>query len=513
MQKNYFNLYIPEFILTFIIIYLNAQIGFNIYDEGLILTGAELLQQGKLPYSDFWTLYAPGQFYITSYFFSLFGNSILTSRFLFALTASLLSILIFSIVSKKQGSLRAYIALSTLVLLIISYKPYSRAIITALPLALGSSYLLYLWLDKTKHKLIFFSGVLLGLTAFFRQDIATYIFILNLLIISITSWKLRKEKLFPSLTLYSFGFLAGLILYLPLIFQVGLNTIYHHLFEIPSQIFAEQRSLPLPITMIFQSHYIREIIKQTINSLVFLMPYLALIYLIQRVLKYKNWSDYIKYLPFIALFIAGVNQSIIRADMEHQLWLQISIVLLIGLFAEKSKKDNILAAICILTILALPVAKYSSQLVHFASGSFVEIESAKAAGIYIDKDFATQYNELLFEIESHLASNKSEMIYSGLQSHQQAPLNDAMLYFLTTGGVGTYYMELHPGVTTKKESQNRIISEITNNKIELLILANFSSQEPNKSIEKSGVTILDDYIKMHFEVVKTLGEYQIWELR
>lgn len=265
MQKNYFNLYIPEFILTFILIYLNAQIGFNIYDEGLILAGAELIQEGKFPYLDFWTIYSPGQFYITSYFFSVFGNTILTSRILFAIIASTLSIIIFSLVAKKQGSLRAYVVLATLILLIVSYKPYSRAVLTALPLAIGSAYLLLLWFEQTNHKFILFSGVLLGFTAFFRQDIASYLFILNLLIISITNWKIRKEKLFPALSLYSLGFIAGLILYLPLIFQMGFNTIYQHLFEIPSQIFAQHRSLPLPITMIFQSNELREIIKQTIN--------------------------------------------------------------------------------------------------------------------------------------------------------------------------------------------------------------------------------------------------------
>src|SRR5215210_3639635 len=48
----------------------------NIYDEGLILFGAQRVLNGEIPYRDFWGLYGPGQFYAVAALFKLAGPSI-----------------------------------------------------------------------------------------------------------------------------------------------------------------------------------------------------------------------------------------------------------------------------------------------------------------------------------------------------------------------------------------------------------------------------------------------------
>jgi len=52
----------------------------NVYDEGLIVFGAQRVLEGDIPYRDFWTLYAPGQFYAVAGLFKLFGSSVLVER-------------------------------------------------------------------------------------------------------------------------------------------------------------------------------------------------------------------------------------------------------------------------------------------------------------------------------------------------------------------------------------------------------------------------------------------------
>lgn len=44
------------------------------YDEGIILVASLLVRQGYIPYSDFWTMYSPGSFYLNALLFSILGE-------------------------------------------------------------------------------------------------------------------------------------------------------------------------------------------------------------------------------------------------------------------------------------------------------------------------------------------------------------------------------------------------------------------------------------------------------
>src|SRR5215471_8412965 len=52
----------------------------NVYDEGLILIGAQNILWGDIPYKDFWNPYGPGQFWVLATLFKFFGSSIEVER-------------------------------------------------------------------------------------------------------------------------------------------------------------------------------------------------------------------------------------------------------------------------------------------------------------------------------------------------------------------------------------------------------------------------------------------------
>lgn len=66
----------------------------NLYDEGVTLLGGKRFMQGEEPYLDFFTIYAPLKFAVLGNVFSIFGDSLLTSRLFF----SFVSILGFSFI-------------------------------------------------------------------------------------------------------------------------------------------------------------------------------------------------------------------------------------------------------------------------------------------------------------------------------------------------------------------------------------------------------------------------------
>ena len=70
----------------------------NPYDEGIILVGAENILRGHLPYRDFWTMYEPGQFYLASWLFNIFGTQDVVLRAIGFVAKALIVVLSFKLI-------------------------------------------------------------------------------------------------------------------------------------------------------------------------------------------------------------------------------------------------------------------------------------------------------------------------------------------------------------------------------------------------------------------------------
>ncbi len=52
------------FLMSYLILFIGMSLQPNVYDEGIILTGAMRVVAGELPHQDFYANYGPGQFYL-----------------------------------------------------------------------------------------------------------------------------------------------------------------------------------------------------------------------------------------------------------------------------------------------------------------------------------------------------------------------------------------------------------------------------------------------------------------
>ena len=68
------------FVLGFLLLFTQIKSAANLCDEGLVLTNAERIRAGEVPYRDFWTMYGPGYFYALAGLFSLVEPTILVAR-------------------------------------------------------------------------------------------------------------------------------------------------------------------------------------------------------------------------------------------------------------------------------------------------------------------------------------------------------------------------------------------------------------------------------------------------
>jgi hypothetical protein len=68
------------FVASFLFTAIQTNRELNVYDEGLVLTGAIRVAAGAIGHRDFYTAYGPGQFYILAGLFNAFGRTVLVER-------------------------------------------------------------------------------------------------------------------------------------------------------------------------------------------------------------------------------------------------------------------------------------------------------------------------------------------------------------------------------------------------------------------------------------------------
>jgi 4-amino-4-deoxy-L-arabinose transferase-like glycosyltransferase len=207
-------------ILTLIILFIAFLFfytrGFIPHDEGYVLSPAQRIAQGDIPYLDFHYTYTPGAAYVIAFGYRLFGVSIIASRYitmLFALATVYILILTAGHLSRNHY---AYILP---VFLYAAWGPMHINFAWPVIYACFSGLWTCLILLKSKeNKLLFFlAGVTTGLTLLFKQNFGVAL-ILNNIIFFYVNNRAQKNKL---ILIY----IAGICV-LPVI--LGIYFLVHH---------------------------------------------------------------------------------------------------------------------------------------------------------------------------------------------------------------------------------------------------------------------------------------------
>lgn len=103
-----------------------------LYDEGVSVYGAVRVLDGHLPYRDFWTMYAPGQFYLLAALFKLFGVALLVERLATAAIIAASGALVYAVAARLMPPGFAFLASALWTSLIAWIRFYGNAMPTAM---------------------------------------------------------------------------------------------------------------------------------------------------------------------------------------------------------------------------------------------------------------------------------------------------------------------------------------------------------------------------------------------
>ena len=503
----------------------NLQLPLNVYDEGLVIYGALRTLNGEMPYRDFWTIYAPGQFYTLAGVFQLFGASIIVERFWDALMRAGLSTMMFGVARQLYSGWLAGFVWLVAMLWLTQFGFHSYPMFPALLLGLVSILLVYRALVESRRIIwLLLGGIMAGLATLFRHDFGIYLILASGLALVLSNYIFSGVEGGRSFSFYIVG-IALILTPIAIYFSVYTTpaALLDNLFIFPATIFPAVRTLPYPYlipspqSLISDTQSLTTYTSDLLGRLPFtIFPlmlvgagirlYLDWIRNRQRGKRPSVWLCWV----LMGLGFMLLNQVRIRSDAIHLMPSAFMAILLmpyaVGVRSprnadSRSIRSRVGLILIAIILLIQPIITQVSLLRNLSIPNVTALDVT-----LIDPDLA----DVITYIKSH--SLPTEAVFVGLPTHDRIFINDALLYFLVNRPSATRYHELHPGVATTAEVQREIIADLIRPDVRLIIINHGipNPNEPNESSLSSGITLLDDFIRDRYQENQRFGRYAIW---
>lgn len=527
--------------LAFFYLLIGFNQGIGIYDEGLTVYGAMRVLNGDQPYRDFWSLYAPAQFYLLAGLFKLFGASIIVERISSIMIMFILSAIVYFITRRLVSQKVALITLFIMVTWLDSLKMFASPTLPALLFSLSSSLCLLNFLFQKRRLWLILSGLLVGVATLFRHDFGFYTFLSEMLVV-ISFVLIAPREMSPANRILGairagFYYLLGMVfILLPgLIFLVSvvpLDELIYDLVIFPITIYPKVRFLPYPAPFPNPAHIFTgdlsplSYAKSTLYRIPFYFPFLmymlGIIMLMIKMCKSKDrWAKIEVWgiILFILLGIMFFNQARVRSDIWHLLPTFIPAVILFSILLHdipKTMKNGrfthwflVLMMLAAISVVSKPILQKVRSASSFFSSPTFSFDLERARGINWDQK-GIPYQKAIEYVQRNVP--EGERIFVGNVRHDRIVINDIMFYFLSNRHSSTKYNELHPGLATTATVQEEIVNDIEMHQVRYIVLRDDENvQEPNESGRSSGVNILDNFIREKFKLVQQFGNYAIWK--
>ncbi len=513
---------------------------------GKIIVGGLRILDGDIPYRDFWTMYAPGQFYLVAALFRVFGPHVWVQGVAMLLLVAVSAGVLF-------GILRARLALPVATALVVtavfigmewrvspemtSYEPLLLCALLAINL------LLHYFAGAGATKLLL-AGVCLGIAAWFKHDVAFYVTIGSAAAL-ILSWIATGPNrpptwLRPLKAVAMLALTTGVVV-LPVAVWVAWNAgldAWRDLIQFPATDFRIVRGEPYPSILppwrsllvwlgaIGSAGKAATAMNQFAVWILANMPQVtflvgaAWIYTQRHSLAPHRVAAGLLFLAWMPFFWAAahVQQNTHLATMA-------TLSLLLGALAWPSiprgdrgtgPRRLLLLAFSVYAVgLLLRPALNAGQILYFWPGSRTTSIPA-VRGILAPSQQLDVYDPIVTFVRDHVAPTES--IYVGVARHDAMVISNQAFYYLAQRRSASRFNELHPGFADHPQYQREIIEAIERQHVRCVVLWRFGwpaqmldeiRDRRRARLPNLGARALDDFLRNEFEVLAQYGEYDL----
>lgn len=501
--------------------------------------GAERVLRGEIPYRDFWTMYAPGHYYLLASFFWLFGSHILVETVAASVICAVASVLCYFVVRQLGAGWATAMAVAAVLVAAIyntsyfktlgTYPPTILAILAALSLAIRSYHS-----DRLPH--LFVAGLVTGAVVVFKHDVGGYtaIAILAGLIARHCVTPYSNDRPLPRLMSKAASYLFGIAaITLPVFGYFALVAgvdMWKDLILFPLTDFRYARPehypgfFELDLGGKSTAKIIRELFKYVMFTLppVFFLCGLAVVGIAVRNRKPTYVACGVAFSVAYVLHYAAAHVQINTHIVSMSVYGALASVLLLSLLErEFTFRRGVLVNVLWVLSVGIWIVSLTFEPAHRAWTDWhkptVGLQFKKVTGQQVSPALATMLSDMLPFIDGQLPPR--EPVFIGLHRHDAVIVGaNASLYFMIDRPTATRYHELHPAIVDTVEVQQEMIRDLQTRNIQLIVLyrrfadevldkakANFKKNLPNV-----GAMDLDKFIRENFAQVRELGRYGIW---
>ncbi|WP_155987004.1 hypothetical protein [Thioalkalivibrio sp. ALE11] len=534
------------FILAIIVQVVALDSGLELYDEGIILTGSERILQGEIPYRDFWTMYAPGMFYLVAGLFELLGTSNLVVRAIGIVAKATIVTICFLMVRDQASRGLSLITAGAILLFLISVRHDAFPVFPSLALALGAIYLTARAFQSGRFfPLLPIAGGLTGLSVLFRHDLGAYTFGVVTLgvaayvflspVASQSSGGYRASIPFKALAAYAIG-LSAVILppFVLLLVYVPISDLYFSLVHVPSSVYPDVRSLPFPGISAVADGWPN---PATLAPLAVYLPWFVAAWIVVQEAYSRRSSQPVgitargfasSSLLIGMLVLACLLFSIkglVRVSPLHMSQAIVPAMVLIAIGLARLPRGasggrgvvGPVAAVAVL--LVLPSMYKGAQFVAEGAHWWFDDPKQRLADCFdpeLPRLHCVEANEDYVSAAHYVRgqSSAADVIYVGVENHERIFVGAVAFYFMAERSSVTKWHELHPGVQTEASIQSEIVREMMQGQLPRFVILDRrweAIREPNLSAQASGVQILDGFIEERYVDAVRFGSVRVME--
>jgi hypothetical protein len=509
--------------------------------NGKAVTNALRILDGDMPYRDFWTMYAPGHFYLAAVLFKLFGVHIwvqgVAAQLIVAADAAILFV-----ITRRLGLSPGPAVVVNLSFVATQWQaaPEVSSYSTALLFLLAAIDRTIVYTQQRRGRSLVAAGVLCGLGAWFKHDVAFYVAVGIVAGLSL-GWMLisrdeRASWVPPGRVLWRVAGSATAAV-VPLLAFLAWNAApeaWHDLIVFPATDFrvvmgepypplwprwdwvagwlADPRSLEHAVSM---TEAFATWLKGNVTQVVFLAAVVAIAS--ARRLEPSALAAALVAMASMPLFwgAAHVQQN------THFLSLWIFSVLLGALVWSKDRASfrarTMTAALYVLltgALFAAP-ARAMAEVAYFWQ-DHRQLDLPAAAGVRLPRWKHEVYQPIVSFIREHVP--ESEPIYVGVTRHDAIVISNQAFYYLAGRPIASRYNELHPGIADRRDVQLEIIGDLERQRVRCAVLWDFGwpaarldalLADRRRHIPGVGATLLDEYFRREFRPIARHGEYVV----
>jgi hypothetical protein len=502
----------------------------GVYDESLVLFGADRVLHGEIPFRDFWSIYGPGAYYVLAGLFRIFGETAFVGRVADVVVKTAIVAIAYLIVRTFGARAIALVAASFVLLLLVRLANYGVPLFVAIFAAMAALYGLRMAAARGSPRLAAVSGALAAVGLLYRHDLGIYC----VLVCALFLWRVRidvRPRLAAADSLVA-PFVWGLgAMLLPAVIYLGLNVpltdLSFNLVTVPLAVYPSARALPLvPVSPILAAAVAQRSLPVFMELDVY-FPFVVAVVLAaleaRRLLgrrfrggdgsAVQRPSDDLTDLFFrvlLLLHVLFIAKGWVRFSEVHMGAALVTTVVTVACAAARSRSPwpprlVVASGLVILGLLVVKPSKYAaSNLVRGISVPLGEAQWGLVAhrlcrDASLPRIRCLALDEDRVAVARFLLDNRGSdtRLYVGAGRHDKLYAGGVVLYFAAEAKAVTRWHDLHPGVQTRLTIQREMVGEMESSPPPFIVVDTTwdDTIEPNTSALSSGVVVLDEFLR------------------